>query len=150
MQPRVGFRQLAGVTQRCTPASQDTWDADTPFILYCPSAGCATRVLCTNAEFAFTAAFPGEKDITGYITAGLGKEEKKSLRSTRWCCERTDTQCSIQRNLCSCWLLLSGVLGPDTSGSEADRCIWSHLGEKGGENSGEFIWMTWWVAPHTA
>lgn len=34
----------------------------------------------------------GERMGPGYITADLGKEEQRSLRSTRWCCEHTDTR----------------------------------------------------------
>lgn len=60
-----------------------------------------SHVLCTNAGFAFTAApqQPGgerrareQRMGPGSVTAGLGKEERKSLRCTRWCCEHTDTR----------------------------------------------------------
>lgn len=48
-----------------------------------------------NAEFAFTASPATASGLRvrrmgpGYITGDSGKEEKKSLRSTRWCCEHT-------------------------------------------------------------
>lgn len=148
----------SGSSQRRTPASQQTWDVGTPFILFCASPGCHT--CCARTQGLPSQQPPNSLGVSG-VPGSKGWVLGASLRV--WgrrkgnLCDALDgaanTQtpgCSIQRNLCSRWLLLPGVLGPDTSGSEAGQWICIHPGEKGGEDSGELIWMTWWVAPHTA
>lgn len=130
MQPRVGFRQLAGVTQRCSPASQQTGDADTPFILGCPSPGCVTPVLCRVCLHSEPQNSLGERTSLGTALRVWGRRKRNLCKALDGAANTQTPRCSIQQNLRSCWLLLPGALGPDNSGSEAVSAFGPTLGKK--------------------
>lgn len=125
-----------------------------------PSRGCHTfavleRGVCLHSEppnSLGSSGVPwGKERVPGTSLRIWGRRQRNLCEALDGAANtRSDTQVPrAVESLLLCFLLLPGVLGPDTGGSEADQCIWSYPGEKRGENPGEFVWMTSCVTPHT-